>query len=451
MKRMSRLNERIVPLVWICAAVMWTPQALCAPSPAWATQADRAQVATLDLAESVLFALNRDPAINEQAAQLGIGEGMVDEAKSAWFPQISLSGMSGQSRTTDSSGSMNNNAAWGASITQLVYDFGRTNNTIDQQSKQRDSYRFRLMSTLTSVAEKAAIAYIEILRYQALVGAAEEGMTALDNVRQLSEFRANAGLNSRSEVLQTETRLAGMQATLEQYRAAHDSAVARFSVLTGITAHRYQPLPDILALEQVPLSSIDYTQIPAVMAAKAAEEASRYAVESTKSQHWPTVSVRGSRTRYDNTSRNYWDDQLQVVVDAPIYQGGAVSARVAQAQASRKMAASQVEQVKFEIQQKASVAIADWRGAQGREQAGDLQHRNAVRTRAVYKDEYKLGKRSLNDLLSVEQDVYQAAYSRIVADYDGWTAAVNYAAATDNLLPLVGIQKHATTTLPELK
>lgn len=451
MKRMTPRSKAILPLIFVVSLITATPQAISAPAPAWANRPDIAQAAAVDLKESVLFALNRDPSVNEQAAQLGIGEGMVDEARSAWFPQVAVSGSTGHSRTTDSSGSMNNSAQWGMSITQLVYDFGRTNSTIDKQSSQRDNYRFQLMNTFTSVAEETALSYIDILRYQSLIDVSEEGLRALDNVRQLSEFRANAGLNSRSEVLQTETRIAGMQATLEQYRAALESATARFGVLTGITARHYRPLPEALALEQKPISAIDYDAIPSVMAALANEQASRHGVEGAKSEHWPSVSLRGGRTRYESSNRSYWDDQIQVVVDAPIYQGGAVTARVAQAQEARKMAASRVEQAKFDILQKASVAAADWRGAQGREAAGALQHRNAIRTRDVYKDEYKLGKRSLNDLLSVEQDVYQAAYSQTVADFDGWSAAVNYAAATDNLLPLVGIQKNITSTLPDLK
>jgi len=450
MKRKTCLKKS-VSLIIVAVLTAALPQAISAPTPAWASRPDIAQAAVVDLKESVLFALNRDPSVNEQAAQLGLGEGMVDEARSAWFPQVSLSGSTGHSRTTDSSGSMNNSAQWGMSITQLVYDFGRTNSSIDKQSSQRDSYRFQLMGTFTSVAEETALAYIDILRYQALVGVSEEGLKALDNVRQLSEYRADAGLNSRSEVLQTETRMAGMQSTLEQYKAALESATARFGVLTGITAKNYRPLPDALAVEQKSLSDIDYSVIPSVMAAEAYEQASRHGVEGAKSEHWPSVSVRGGRTRYESSNRNYWDDEIQVVVNAPIYQGGAVTARIAQAQEARKMAASRVEQAKFDILQKASVAAADWRGAQGREAAGTLQHRNAIRTRDVYKDEYKLGKRSLNDLLSVEQDVYQAAYSQTLADFDGWIAAVSYAAATDNLLPLVGIQKNITSTLPELR
>ena len=124
------------------------------------SQVGIAPVARTTLKESILFAIDRDPSISQQAAQLGIGQAQIDEARSGWMPQISLNGSTGHSQTTDSSGSLKNSAAWGLSLTQLIYDFGKTNNSISQSSAQRDSYRYQLMSTLSDVAEKTALSYV---------------------------------------------------------------------------------------------------------------------------------------------------------------------------------------------------------------------------------------------------------------------------------------------------
>ncbi len=78
------------------------------------------------------------------------------------------------------------------------------------------------------------------------------------------------------------------------------------------------------------------------------------------------------------------------------------------------------------------MAYANWTGARGRD-TGPAQSESAHKTRDVYQNEYKLGKRSLNDSLTVEQDVFQAQSAEINANYDGWVAAVNYAAAVNNL------------------
>jgi len=409
-----------------------------------------APVARTSLKESILFAFDRDPSVSQQAAQMGIGQAQIDEARSGWMPQISLNGNTGHSQTTDSSGSLKNSAAWGLSLTQLVYDFGKTNSAISQSSAQHDSYRYQLMATLSSVAEKTALSYVDVKRYTDLTQAAQENILALKNVQQLAKLRSSAGLSSTSDELQTQTRVAGMQATLEQYNAALKSARARLSVLTGIDAQQLSPLPATLEVQQDSLDSIDYTLIPSVLAARTMESSAQYGIERAKSQHWPTLSLKGGRTRYESDNRSYWDDQIQLNIDAPLYQGGAVSARVRQAEGARAMAASQVDQARFDVLQKASVAMADWSGARGRMEAGNVQLENALRAREVYKNEYTLGKRSINDLLSVEQDVWQATSSKISAEYDSWASAVNYASAVDNLMQRIGIEKNAAAKLPDL-
>lgn len=409
-----------------------------------------ASIPSITLKESILFAFDRDPSVGRQAAQLGIGQAQIDEAKSAWMPQISLNGSTGHSRTTDSSGSLNNSAAWGLSLTQLVYDFGKTNSAIDQSKAQRDSYRYQLMSTLSEVAEKTALSYVEVQRYTALVEAAQDNISALQNVQQMAKLRADAGLSSTSDELQTQTRVAGMRATLEQYSAALGSARARLAVLTGIDAARLSPLPASLMVSGDSLDNIDYSLIPSVLAAESMATSADYAVQRSKSQHWPTLSLKGGRTRYQSDNRSYWDDQIQLNIDAPLYQGGAVSARVQQAEGARAMAANEVDQARFDVLQKASVAMADWSGARGRLDAGNMQLQNALRAREVYKNEYTLSKRSINDLLSVEQDVWQAMSSRIIAEFDSWSAAINYETAVDNLLPAVGVEKNAGARLPDL-
>ena len=114
------------------------------------------------------------------------------------------------------------------------------------------------------------------------------------------------------------------------------------------------------------------------------------------------------------------------------------------------MASTQVDQARFDVLQKASVAVADWLGAQARIDVNKQQVLNANQTRDVYKNEYTLNKRSINDLLSVEQDVWQAISSEINSQYDAWAAAINYATSVDNLLPLLGIEKNTRETLPDL-
>lgn len=421
----------------------------------WQAAPSEEMQASLTLRDAILRAFARNPQIAEAAAQIRVGNGNLDVAKSAWYPQISLQGTAGKSRQTDSSGTLDNNASGGVQLSQLLYDFGRTGGSIDEQQRLSDSYRYSLYGTMTDVALSTLQAYLEVKRYQALSLAANDNIVSLQRVADTAKLRADAGLSSQSDVLQAQTRIAGMRATVEQYRAQQRSAQAQLTVLTGVVADNLPDLPQSLLNQKVTLNKIPYENSALVRAAQAKQQAAIERVNQAQAQHWPTIKVQAGRTRYQNASSSggsYWDDELQLAVDAPVYQGGAVSAKARAAEGERQAAQADVEKTKLDINQKASIAYADMIGGQQRQAAGEDQYASATHTRSVYQDEYKLSKRSLNDLLSVEQDVFQAETMRIGALYDGWDATVRYAAAVDNLVDMLGIdrQKQTGDTLPSL-
>ncbi|WP_082144064.1 TolC family outer membrane protein [Franconibacter helveticus] len=418
----------------------------------WQTAPSEQLQAQLSIKEAILRAFARNPKIAQAAAQIRVGKANLEEAESAWFPQISLQGNVGRSHRTDSAGSLNSNAAGGVNLKQLIYDFGKTGGSIDEQENLTEAYRYGLYDTLNQVGMQTLQAYLQVKRYQALAQAAQRNLDSLNSVLDMANLRAEAGLSTQSDVLQAQTRIAGMNASLEQYRAQTRSAQAALSVLTGVVSDNLPDLPEDLMRQKISLKSLPYEQNNAVRAAQAKQLAAEQRIRQAQAQHWPTVSVQAGRTRYQNDNGDYWDDEVQLVLDAPIYQGGAVSARVDAAEGDRASARADVEASKLDINQRAATAWADLTGAQQRQRAGELQLSSARRARGVYRDEYRLSKRSLNDLLSIEQDVFQADTSAITARYDAWDAAVRYAGAVDNLLDMLGIERTRMTgdTLPSL-
>lgn len=400
--------------------------------------------AQLTIKEAILRAFARNPKIAQAAAQIRVGKANLTEAESAWFPQVSLQGNLGRSHRTDSAGSLNNNGSGGVTLKQLLYDFGKTGGSIDEQHNLSDAWRYDLYSTLNDVGMQTLQAYLQVKRYQALAQAARANIHSLQSVLEMADLRSEAGLSSESDGLQAQSRIAGMNASLAQYEAQMHSAQAALSVLTGVKSETLPDLPEDLLKQNISIESLPYDRNNAVLSAQSKQQAAEQRIRQAQAQHWPTISVQAGRTRYENDQSSYWDDQVQLVVDAPLYQGGAVSARVDAAQGDRANAQAEVEASKLDINQRAATAWADLTGAQLRQKAGDAQAMSAGRARGVYRDEYRLSKRSLNDLLSIEQDVFQADTASITARYDAWDAAVRYAAAADNLLDMLGIERSRT-------
>lgn len=449
------MTKTILHCTMLAALLMAsTGSARSAEDTRWQAAPGDAYQAQLTIKEAILRAFARNPNISMAAAQISVGKANLSEAESAWFPQVSLQGNTGRSHRTDSSGSLNSNASAGINLRQLLWDFGKTSGSIDEQHNLSDAYRYQLYDSLNQVGMQTLQTYLQVKRFQALEESAKKNTNSLNKVLEMAKLRAEAGLSSQSDVLQAQTRIAGMNATLAQYTAQRIAAQAALSVLTGVTADTLPDLPVDLLKQKITLKTLPYEQSYAVRSARAKQLAADDRIRQAQAQHWPTLSVQAGRTRYQisSNSSNYWDDQVQLVVDAPLYQGGAVSARVDAAEGDRANARAQVEASKLDINQKAATAWADLAGSQQRQQAGEIQYASAERARGVYQGEYQLSKRSLNDLLSVEQDVFQADTSTITARYDGWDAAVRYAAAADNLLDMLGIERSRTVgdTLPSL-
>ncbi|MFS7253628.1 TolC family outer membrane protein [Rahnella rivi] len=428
-----------------------TQAAVSETAPQWATAPSMKGMDSVDLKTAILQAFSRSPSVTQQAYQMGIGQAQIREAQSAWYPQIGLTANTGNSTQQDSFNSLNNAAAYGLTLSQLVYDFGKTNASIHQQKSAQESYRYKLLATLSDVAEQTATAYLDVLKYQDLTQAVQDNINALEEVRRMSSLRADAGLSTRSDVLQAQSRISGMRSTLKQYQASLSAAKAQLASLTGVKANHYLPVSGVNLDPPVMPDNINYSRVPSVLYAQAQQESASFEVNKAKSDYLPTLSLQASRTRYETTNNPYWNNQIQLHVNAPLYQGGAVSARVSQAEGHKNIAATLVDQAKLDVLQKASVAYANWAGAQGQLQASADQLQDSVHSRDVYKNEYKLNQRTLNDLLSVEQDVFQAQFSQVSARYDSWYSQINYATAMNDLLPQLGINQGVSQSLPDLK
>lgn len=279
----------------------------------WQRAPSEQRAAQLTIKDAILRAFARNPKIAQAAAQIRVGKANLTEAESAWFPQLSLQGNLGRSHRTDSSGSLNNNGSGGVTLRQLLYDFGKTGGSIDEQHNLSDAWRYDLFSTLNEVGMQTLQAYLQVKRYQALADAARNNIHSLESVLEMATLRSEAGLSSASDGLQAQSRIAGMNATLAQYEAQMRSAQAALSVLTGVVADNLPDLPEDLLKQNITLDALPYERNNSVRSAQAKQQAAEQRIRQAQAQHWPTLSVQAGRTRYQNDQSSYWDDQVQLV------------------------------------------------------------------------------------------------------------------------------------------
>ena len=394
---------------------------------------------------AIILAYARSPSLSQAFSQIKKGEARTDEAKSAYYPQVSLSSSYGQ----------HGEYVYGPKLKQLIYDFGKTSGSIDNQKFLTESYRDDLMKTITEVTGDTLLAYSSVKRYQAIIVITQKMIASLENVKSIAQLRLSAGLSSSSDALQAATRIAALNTTLEQYRSQLDNAKANLAQLTGKQADALAELPSALAQELTPDNSKQYYgDIPSVRSALAQVKATEASLSATKAEHMPSISFDAARLhqyqRNLNNNMPLWDNQIGVSIDVPIYQGGAISARVLQAHEALMASKASANQAWLDAQQKTTTALSNWHGADSRVHSSQYQVDIANQTRDIYQEEYKLGDRSLNDLLAVEQDVFQALSNSATAKFDRYDAVINYSVIQNTLLPLLGVDSPSEQALPEL-
>ncbi|WEF26654.1 TolC family outer membrane protein [Klebsiella aerogenes] len=375
----------------------------------------------LDIGSAVKSAVNWHPAITQQVSKLQEQVQRVDVAKAKYYPQVSAGMNNGYSNSYSDSGY---SPSLVVSVSQMLYDFGKVSSSVRAADAAVAQQQATVMLNIDQVAHDTASAVVQMQGYQKLVKIAQSQVDSLKQIGDLIRQRNDAGATSLSDVVQTDTRVEGAQATLIQYQAALErwkATLATYLGLGSITSVTDSVPQDMDAACAV--SKIDYRTVPAVLAALAQATQAQAQLDNATAQMLPTISLEPQVTHYlnDNYANSAVLNKTQysawVKVEMPIYQGGALTASREAAQQILSAANAGIRNAQLDASQKLSASRDE---ALNLKQSIGIQRRQqqlGEQTRALYQDQYlQLGTRPLLDLLNVDQEIYQAQFSQVLTE-----------------------------------
>jgi adhesin transport system outer membrane protein len=385
----------------------------------------------LTLNDAVLLAVSRHPTITSQIATVAQARGGIDVAKAGYFPQITVGTGSGNSSQTGTANSLS------LQIAQMLYDFGKVSSTVDQAEATVRREQANLLQQLSSVEQKAAESFINVHRYQEQVRIAAQEVDATKQIYQMAKLRSQSGVSTRADPVQAETRLQSAQATLIAVKALNDETRQHLRTLVGGPVDKEVALPlvdDRITAIRLDKAS-DTSLMPGVLVAQAQELINRSQLDNAKAQMWPTFSLNYADTK-NITGKNaatYADrgsnHTFTVGIQWTAYQGGALAGQIRAAQYAYDAARSNVTSARLNGSDAARGYREQALGARSR--LGTLRQRTLSigATRDLYREQYKLGSRSILDLLNAEQEYYQAALDEETSKHDYWIALIDYIGA----------------------
>lgn len=346
-------------------------------------------------------------------------------------------------RSTTSFISPSRAATAGVNLTVPLYQGGGVRNAVRAADARVNAGRAGLRSTEADVFTAVVTSYLDVIRDQSIVELNEGNVKALATNLEASRDRFQVGDLTRTDVAQSEARLATAQSQLQTALAQLDVSRENYLRDVGTPPVDLHTPPPIMGLPATRDDAVNVTisNNPQLTAAKAQSDASHYDIRVAAASRLPRLSIVTS-SNYNNylgslsTGNPGFALQQQqrtatvgLSATIPLYQGGAPAARVRQTQALYSQSLEQVVQVERAV-------VAATRSAFSRHVAAQEVIRSAevaVKANELalegVRAENSVGTRTVLEILNAEQELLNSRVSLVTAHRDAYVASFALLAA----------------------
>ncbi|WP_313807776.1 TolC family outer membrane protein [Sphingobium sp.] len=320
------------------------------------------------------------------------------------------------------------------SIDVPIYQGGAVRNSVKAAKTRVAAGQADLRGTEASVFSQVVAAYLDVIRDSAVVALNQANVKALEVNLQATGDRFEVGDVTRTDVAQSESRLALARSNLQTAEANLIASRENYIALVGEVPDALQPPPALPGLPATPEAAVQVALAdnPDILAARKIREATRYDVRVAKAGVLPTLSAfsQGSYTDYlDKDIAANKQVAVGATLTVPFYQGGRPGAQVRQRQALESQAMEQEIEVERGVIAQTRSAFASWQASlesiQSNQKAVEAANLSLEGVRA----ENSVGSRTILDILNAEQEAVNAKVQLVTARRNAYVAGFSLLAA----------------------
>ena len=333
-------------------------------------------------------------------------------------------------------------------ITQSLYRGGRTRVAVSAAENRILAARARLRATENTILVNVVTAYSDVLRYAELVNLNANQVKVLERELQASRDRFEVGDLTRTDVAQSDARLANARSQLQVAQGQLATARNAYMRVVGRPAEDLQPVPPLPPLPRTSGQAVDLANInnPTLLAARYDEAAARYDVTGIERQRLPTVGVSAGAgySQYDGgssgvssfttgappgTSFGFFSQNAAVQATIPLYKAGQVGSQIRQAQERRSELLATIGSVGRQVAESATNAVVSLQTSRALIQSSQVAvDANTLALEGV-KQENQVGSRTVLEVLNAEQELLQTRANLVSARRDEYVAGYTLLAA----------------------
>ncbi|WP_339855414.1 TolC family outer membrane protein [uncultured Nisaea sp.] len=385
------------------------------------------------LSEVLAYTYRTNPTLNAARANLRVVDEGVPRAKGGWLPTVSSTLSVGyynadvDTNVSSSDGSSTPKSAI-LSVTQPLYRGGRTVADVNSAEYSVQQERANMFDTEQNTLLNALTVYMNVIRDQSVLELQKKNRARLETQLQATRDRFEVGEVTRTDVAQSEARVAIAEADLIQAEGNLISSRVAYERIVGTVPSELES-PDIDAsLPESREEAVEQSVINnfTLIAAKFDELRLSETVDLVFGELLPSVNLVGSAEYAEDSGFN--DDKTteltvtaQVII--PIYQKGQVSARVRAAKENANRSRIVVESIRRDTVDLAARAYEAWQTSVAQISALEASVDAAEIALDGVEQEAAVGARTVLNVLDAEQELLDSQVSLVSANRDEVVAA----------------------------
>jgi len=370
--------------------------------------------------------------------------------RGALRPQVDVTGWTGRNWRSHSDGGYASNwngSGYNLSLSQLLFDGFSTLNRVREAGFEKLAEYYSLKATIDSVAIEATRAYLDVQRFREQVRLANDNYETHRRTLGLLSERSESGVGRGVDVTQANARLALAQSNVMVATGNLNDVTQRYQRIVGkAPADNLSDTQNVG--HEIPAAAQDFNDAirnnPAILAKQALVQAAERGKASARGRFAPTIELVADTGRSQDQppgypDRNAQNSRIQVVANFNLYRGGADSARVRQT-AARAYAAQDIRNYTCRnVEQELAIA---WNEVMRLRQQIPFLEKHVLessKVRVAYMQQFKIGERSLLDLLDSENELFDARQALNNGQHDLQIAEYRWLGMAHRLLPTIGL------------
>lgn len=385
-----------------------------------------------------------NPRIKAERQRLESTDEEVSQATSGFRPTLNANYNKGRQKSTFDGG----NPAYSDSetkqlqVSQPLFRGGGTFSSYRAAKQRVTAGQFQLAGVEQEVLFQAASTYMDVLANSAILQLARENQNVLQQQLDSANERFKVGEVTRTDVAQSQSRLAAAQASVISAEGELLNSMAQFERVVGYRPAGVLTVPE--KLPSLPSSLKEALDIgratnPQLLTAIHSAKAASYDVRTTEARLLPSVSLVGNMSRQDGAGVSGQDrfnqDSLTVQFQIPLYQAGADWSRVREASATARQRDQESMDRRLDTDRIVTENWDNLETAVSTIGTRDAQIKAAEAALEGVKQEQQYGSRTVLDVLDAQQELFGARTNLVRAQRDRIVAAYNLVLSLGQMSP----------------